>query len=97
MAHQLDKEKVERCLPKAFKSAKWNYQGKDVEVNDLHILSHTFSEISDLQYNVSGVIRVSISFKEDEIEDVYSFSTKINVNLDDKIEKCDMIFITKHY
>ena len=82
-------------MPATFNNASFNYHGKELKVNKVKIEGASFSKESDFNYRVSGLVKVSIIKEEGEFEDLYSYTTEITVNKEDKIESCGKVYLNK--
>lgn len=95
MAYILDEDLVRKQMPEVFKSTSIYQQGKELKVSKLRIESASFNKEFDLTYQVSGLAKISIIREDGEYEDLYSYSTRITVNKEDKIESCKEIYLNK--
>ena len=95
MAYVLDEELVRRQLPSTFKKSLIYLNGEELTVNRLKIESASFINVFDFTYQVSGLVKISIIKEDGEYEELYSYTTKINVNKDDEIENCENIYLNK--
>jgi hypothetical protein len=95
MAYILDTEKVVKNFSKECKNALFRLQGNDILVKKSRIESVSFSKKTDLSYDVSGLMKVSILKGEDEYEDLYRYTTELTVTIEDEIEKCGTIILNR--
>lgn len=95
MAYILDEELVRKQQPETFKGTSIYQQGKKLKVSKFKIERASFSKEADLNYQVSGLAKISIIREDGEYEELYSYTTRITVNKEDKIESCEAVYLNK--
>ena len=95
MAYVLDEEKARRSLSSIFKSSEFYLESNKIIVSKSRVESASFLKLLDLNYQVSGMIKISIIKEDGEYENLYHYNTKISVNEKDEVESCDTIYLNK--